>query len=85
MTEKSNTDILAIDRRLLIKTGLFGLGALASSGSGAGADTLLAAKGFTHGVASGEPTATSVLLWTRFVGGDGGTKLRAEISEYASF
>ena len=85
MTEKSNTDILAIDRRLLIKTGLFGLGALASSGSGAGADTLLAAKGFTHGVASGEPTATSVLLWTRFVGGDGGTKLRAEISEDASF
>ena len=85
MTKKSGPDILAIDRRLLIKTGLFGLGALTSSGSSAGVDTLLAAKGFTHGVASGEPSAESVLLWTRFVGGDDGTKLRAEIAEDANF
>lgn len=26
-------------------------------------------RGFTHSVASGEPSATSVLLWTRYVGG----------------
>jgi alkaline phosphatase D len=85
MTQKTHSDITAIDRRLLIKTGLFGLGALTATGAAAGAETLLAAKGFTHGVASGEPTAQSVLLWTRFVGGDSGTKLRAEISEDATF
>lgn len=42
----------------------------------AGASAVLAAtplaarsfgSGFTHAVASGEPSATSVLLWTRFV------------------
>ncbi len=85
MTQKTHSDIAAIDRRLLIKTGLFGLGAMTAAGAAAGAGTLLAAKGFTHGVASGEPSAQSVLLWTRFVGKDGGTKLRAEISEDATF
>jgi alkaline phosphatase D len=85
MTQSAKTAITAINRRLLIKTSLLGLGALTASGASAGIDTLLAAKGFTHNVASGEPTANSVLLWTRFVGGDGGTKLRAEMSEDASF
>jgi alkaline phosphatase D len=85
MTQKSKSDIMAIDRRLLIKTGLLGLGAINASGASAGVSTLLAAKGFTHSVASGEPTAGSILLWTRFVGSDGGTKLRAEISEDATF
>jgi alkaline phosphatase D len=85
MDSKDKSDILAIDRRLLVKTGLLGLGALTASGAAAGVETLIAAKGFTHGVASGEPSGTSVLLWTRYVGGDGGTKLRAEISEDADF
>jgi alkaline phosphatase D len=82
-TDKSA--ILSIDRRLLIKTSLLGLGALSASGAAAGAEVLIAAKGFTHGVASGEPSPTAVLLWTRYVGGDGGMKLRAEISADASF
>jgi alkaline phosphatase D len=85
MDPKSKADILAIDRRLLVKTSLLGLGAFAASGAAAGVDTLMSAKGFTHGVASGEPSATSILLWTRYVGGDGGTKLRAEISLESSF
>lgn len=31
----------------------------------------LSAGQFTHGVASGDPTATAVIIWTRFIGGDG--------------
>lgn len=40
--------------------------------------------GFTHGVASGEPGQSSVLLWTRFVA-DGQTSLTWEVSESATF
>ena len=54
---------VSIDRRLLLKAGAFGLGALATPGTAA----LLQASGFTHNVASGEPEARSVLLWTRYV------------------
>ena len=58
---------LRIDRRLLLKAGTLGLGALAVPG----AAQLLAARGFTHNVASGEPRQTSVMLWTRYVPGAG--------------
>jgi alkaline phosphatase D len=40
--------------------------------------------GFTHGVASGEPAARSVLLWTRYVGG-AETALTWQVSESESF
>ena len=53
-----------IDRRSLLQGGLLGLGALALPGNAA---TLLAARGFTHNVASGEPGPHSVMLWTRYV------------------
>lgn len=36
--------------------------------------------GFTHGVASGEPSQTSALLWTRFVGPDPETRLTVRVS-----
>ncbi len=71
---------MTINRRQLVQLGAFGLGALsipsiarASFGSG-----------FTHNVASGEPSQNSVLLWTRFAGGDE-TKLTAEVSSDMSF
>lgn len=70
-----------IDRRSLILTGSLGLGALAIPGMAWAADE----RGFTHGVASGEPAATSVLLWTRYVGGEAGTTLRCEVSETPDF
>jgi alkaline phosphatase D len=54
---------LRIDRRLLLKAGTFGLGALAVPGVA----QIAAARGFTHGVASGEPRQRSVMLWTRHV------------------
>jgi alkaline phosphatase D len=40
--------------------------------------------GFTHSVASGEPAANSVLLWTRYVGG-AETALTWQVSESESF
>jgi alkaline phosphatase D len=52
-----------IDRRLLLKAGTLGLGALAFPGVA----QLLAARGFTHNVASGEPRQRSVMLWTRYL------------------
>ncbi|MBU7579077.1 MAG: alkaline phosphatase D family protein [Porphyrobacter sp.] len=41
-------------------------------------------RGFTHGVASGEPAATSVLLWTRYVSG-ADAALTWQVSETESF
>src|SRR5690349_19201718 len=52
----------AVDRRSLLTGGMLGLGLIAAPLS---AQT---ASGFTHGVASGEPSARSVLLWTRYAG-----------------
>jgi alkaline phosphatase D len=56
---------LALDRRLLLKAGTLGLGALAAPAMA----RLTAARGFAHGVASGEPGQRSVMLWTRHVPG----------------
>jgi alkaline phosphatase D len=52
-----------LDRRLLLKAGTLGLGALAAPGVA----QIASARGFTHGVASGEPRQRSVMLWTRHV------------------
>lgn len=41
-------------------------------------------SGFTHGVASGEPSANSVLLWTRYVG-DQAVDLAWQVSESEDF
>ena len=53
----------SLDRRTLLKSGalLSGLAAAPLAATSGG-------RGFTHGVASGEPTPRSVLLWTRFAG-----------------
>lgn len=60
---------LLIDRRLLLKAGSLGLGALAFPGIA----QILAARGFTHNVASGEPRQRSVMLWTRYLPEAGAT------------
>lgn len=72
---------MTINRRLLIKAGTFGLTALSIPGA---ANALFAGRGFTHGVASGEPSGDSVLLWTRYVA-DSDTRLTAELSATPDF
>jgi alkaline phosphatase D len=76
---------ILIDRRSLILTGSFGIGALAMGGA-LPAQALLTARGFTHNVASGEPGPDSILLWTRFVPANGDdAQLTAELSEAPDF
>jgi alkaline phosphatase D len=71
-----------IDRRRLLLTGTFGLAALSIPGFASGQPT----EGFTHSVASGEPGADTMLLWTRYVPAGGGpAKLRAEVSATEDF
>jgi alkaline phosphatase D len=60
---------------------------LAGAGAALAAAPLAArsfGSGFTHNVASGEPSATSVLLWTRFVG-EAETSLTWQVSESENF
>src|SRR3989344_8627735 len=72
---------MTVDRRLLLKAGTFGLAALSLPGA---ALAFASARGFTHGVASGEPSADSVLLWTRYVA-DNDARLTAELSATPDF
>jgi alkaline phosphatase D len=73
--------MLTIDRRSLLRLGTFGLGALAVPG----AAQMVAARGFTHNVASGEPKADSVMLWTRYVPSGGAARLDWQMSETEDF
>lgn len=72
---------MMIDRRLLLKAGTLGLGALALPG----AAQIVAARGFTHNVASGEPRADSVMLWTRYVPQSGAGRLDWQVAETPDF
>jgi alkaline phosphatase D len=77
---------LILDRRSLVRGGVLGLGALLLPGGGAALAQLATARGFTHDVASGEPSQDSVLLWTRFVPASGdGARVTAEVSETEDF
>jgi len=70
--------ILSASRRAAMKLAVLGL-------AGAGVPLLAQVpKGFSHGVASGEPGATRVLLWTRYVSG-GEAKLRWEMASDDQF
>jgi alkaline phosphatase D len=71
--------VLNIDRRSLVLGGGLGLGALALPAARGLAADLLAATGFTHNVASGEPGPDSMLLWTRYVPATGDSMVRLEV------
>lgn len=65
-------------RRTALKLAMLGL-------AGASVPVLAqSAKGFTHGVASGEPGAAQVLLWTRYAS-DQDERLKWEVAEDADF
>lgn len=75
----ATANLLPLDRRALLRGGLLGAGLAAAPLAAQGAEA-----GFTSGVASGEPAATSVLLWTRYVAA-AETKLRWEVAEASDF
>lgn len=68
-----------LDRRSLLKGGVVGAGLVAAPLS-----ARVGECGFTHGVASGEPAADGVLLWTRYVG-SGESTINWEVSEAIDF
>jgi alkaline phosphatase D len=72
---------MAIDRRDFLRSS-FAATALGSLSSAGLAQAGL--RGFTHGVASGEPGADQVLLWTRFVSPEF-ARLTVEVSESEDF
>lgn len=69
-----------ITRRSLLSAGATGLALAALPGRAFAQKT----SGFTHGVASGDPRQTSVVLWTRYVA-SGPVLLRAEVAEDEAF
>ncbi|MFM5886348.1 MAG: alkaline phosphatase D family protein [Novosphingobium sp.] len=75
----SPTARITASRRQLLAAGTLGVAAL---GMPLGAAAL--PRGFTHGVASGEPGADRVLLWTRFVAA-ADSALRWEVADSADF
>ncbi len=66
------------------RRGLFGLAGASAALAAAPLVARSFGTGFTHGVASGEPSASSVLLWTRFVA-EQDTRLTWEISASEDF
>ena len=68
----------------LSRRNLFKLGGLAAASIGAPAAARSFGSGFTHGVASGEPGSTRVMLWSRFVA-EQDTVLEWDISESMDF
>ncbi|CAN5214462.1 alkaline phosphatase D family protein [soil metagenome] len=77
--------MIRVDRRQFIATAAYGLGGLLLPAGALFAQTLSAARGFTHDVASGEPATDSILLWTRFVGDGDSAHVKVEISETPDF
>lgn len=69
------------DRRSFLAAGVAGIGVLGLPAAARGA-----VGGFTHGIASGDPKQTSVILWTRYrPPGGGEARVRVEVAEDAGF
>ena len=72
--------VLVVDRRRLLAASGAGILAAALPGRAFAQPS----RGFTHGVASGEPSQTSVVLWTRYVA-PSPVRLRLEIAHDPAF
>ena len=68
----------------LTRRGIFALAGASAALAATPATARSFGSGFTHSVASGEPQAASVLLWTRYVA-DAETTLEWQVSEDADF
>ncbi|NNF94183.1 MAG: alkaline phosphatase D family protein [Altererythrobacter sp.] len=68
----------------LSRRSLFKLSGLAAASAATPAAARSFGSGFTHGVASGEPSQTRVLLWSRFVG-EQDTTIEWDVSETMDF
>ena len=68
---------------LIARRSLFAAATLAAAAPRASWAQSLSAGIFTHGVASGDPLPDGVILWTRFVGGDG--RIAWEVAEDDAF
>ena len=68
----------------ITRRGIFALAGAYAAAFATPAGAMTFGRGFTHSVASGEPLASSVLLWTRFVA-DGATTLDWQVSESENF
>jgi alkaline phosphatase D len=79
MAEMPARPPMAISRR-----GLFGLAGASAALAATPAAARSFGSGFTHSVASGEPHADNVLLWTRYVA-DAETTLEWQVSETQDF
>ena len=66
------------------RRGIFALAGASAALAATPAGAVSFGTGFTHSVASGEPQAKSVLLWTRYVG-NGDTLLEWQMSKSADF
>jgi len=81
------TDLIpqpAPPRSAITRRGIFALAGASAALAASPAAARGFGTGFTHNVASGEPRANSVLLWTRFVA-DGETTLDWQVSDTADF
>lgn len=68
----------------MTRRGIFALAGASAAAAAAPAAARSFGTGFTHSVASGEPHADNVLLWTRYVS-DADTRLEWQISETEDF
>lgn len=75
---------MTLHRRQMLALGAAALPSIAQAAPARGSG--LPRGAFTHGVASGDPTSTSIILWTRFVpSGAPSATLRWEIAEDETF
>lgn len=75
-----------MDRRKLLKAAAAGLAAAGPLAQAMGdVNAGIPERGFTSGVASGDPSAQGFVAWTRYVAPGGGAELRLEVAEDAGF
>lgn len=83
-TEPAAQPAPAATASALTRRGLFTLAGASAALAATPAAARAFGSGFTHNVASGEPAATSVLLWTRYVA-EAETQLTWQVSESEDF